>query len=66
MRIFDSRTCTFSLCLRYIQLYKDGEDDVMYKNKFDYNVAGFTFMITTQVAAPNETMLRKMFPVKIV
>jgi len=50
----------------YIQLYKDGEDDVMYKNKFDYNVAGFTFMITTQVAAPNETMLRKMFPVKIV
>jgi len=50
----------------YITLYKEGEDEAdLFKNMYDYNVTGFSFVVVSQNTAPSETLLRKTFPVKI-
>jgi len=49
---------------RYMKIVKE-EDGSDYQNEFNYNVAGFSFVVISQTA-PNEELLRKTYPVKIV
>ena len=41
----------------------DGQE---YQSRYDYNIEGFSFLIITSQLAPNEELLRKMYPVKVI
>ena len=76
MTPFRGSVCTWSHCYillnlvvfryRYLKLIRDGDDDVYNKNAFDDSMVGkFIFCVVTSKADPSETMLAKMYPIRI-
>ncbi|GFN98447.1 hypothetical protein PoB_002495300 [Plakobranchus ocellatus] len=49
----------------YMKIVKDS-DGPEFHSKYDYNIDDFSFLIITSCMAPKETILRKMYPVKVV
>ncbi|GFR65112.1 hypothetical protein ElyMa_005521800 [Elysia marginata] len=49
----------------YMKIVKDSDGNE-YQSRYDYNITGFSFVIITSSMAPNEVLLRSMYPVKVI